>query len=225
MRHEENDGERWDRAASARLAKLRTMPVDTIRLEKVLRAQIPQPTRGARYAWLSLRPVRAIAASILVIGTLASVLLLATWSRPALASAADMAKMHEELVSGRVPAVQVDSIEAANRALSSQHPECPEVPQVPAEHVMACCMKSVKDKRVACILLKREGVPVTMVVANAADVRSPKCPEVVRDGVTYRVESVGSLSMVMTERHGRWVCLISATPADGLMDLASKLNF
>jgi hypothetical protein len=199
--------------------------VDTSRLENALRAQIPHPTRRARYAWLSMRPVRAVAASVLLVGALVAILLLTTWSRPALASASDMAKMHEELVSGRVPAVQVDSIEAANRALSSQHPECPEVPQVPAEHVMACCMKSVKNKTVACILLKREGVPVTMVVANAADMRSPKCPEAVRDGVTYRVESVGSLSMVMTERHGRWVCLVGATTADALMDLASKLDF
>ena len=225
MSQVENNDERWGRAVSDRLSKLRSMPVDTGRLENALRAQIPVPARRGRYAWQSMRALRAVAASLLLVGSLTAVLLFTTWSRPALASPAQMAKMHEELVSGRVPSVQVDSIEAANSALSSQHPDCPQAPQVPAGHVMACCMKSVKDKKVACVLLKREGVPVTMVVANSADMRSPKSPEVMRNGVSYRVESVGSLSMVMTERHGRWVCLIGEIPADGLMDLASKLDF
>ena len=90
---------------------------------------------------------------------------------------------------------------------------------------MACCMKSVQNKRVACVLLKDRGVPVTMTVANAADMKRPPAPTVTRDGVTYRVQTVGKLYMVMTERNERWVCLIGEVPAEQLMELASKLQF
>ena len=50
---------------------------------------------------------------------------------------------------------------------------------------MACCMKSVKNKKVACVLLKSEDVAVTMTVANAADMKLPRSPTVTRGGVTY----------------------------------------
>lgn len=174
---------------------------------------------------MSLRTARAVAASILVLSALGAVLLLTTMSRPALASPAEMARMHEELVSGKTPVMQVNSIEAANRMLSGEHPQFPELPDVPAEHVMACCMKSVKNKKVGCVLLKLEGVPVSLMVARSSDMRTPTSPVTVRDGVSYNVQASGRLNMVMTERHGRWVCLIGETSADRLMDLASKLDF
>ena len=90
---------------------------------------------------------------------------------------------------------------------------------------MACCMKSVKGKKVACVLLRDGGEPITMTVANAADMRLPKSPTVTRTGVTYHVQSSGELNMVMTERNGRWVCLIGRVPAERLMDVTSKLEF
>jgi len=121
--------------------------------------------------------------------------------------------------------MQVDSVDAANKALSAQWPQAPDVPNVPANHVMACCMKSVKDKKVACVLLKREGVPVTMTVANAADMQLPKVPKVNRSGVAYYVQSSGTINMVMAEREGRWVCLIGELASDRLMDLADQLRF
>ena len=90
---------------------------------------------------------------------------------------------------------------------------------------MACCMKSVKNKKVACVLLKSEGEPVTMTVANASDMKLPTSPTALRDGVTYHVQTSGSLNMVMTERNERWICLIGRLPANQLMDLAEKLRF
>jgi hypothetical protein len=136
-----------------------------------------------------------------------------------------MAQFHQDMVSGKTPVMHVDSIEAANQALSSQWPQSPQVPNVPQQHVMACCMKSVKDKKVACVLLKREGVPVTMTVANASDMRMPKSPKVTRNGIDYHVQSSGNLTMVMTERQGRWVCLIGELGSERLMDLADQLQF
>jgi hypothetical protein len=221
----EHNDERWEQAVAGRLSKLRTMPVDTGRLAAALEDEIPRPQRAARTAWFSLRPVGAAAATILLAGALAVILVVATAGRPALALPAHMARMHEELVSGKVPAVQVDSIEAANAVLAGQHPECPQVPEVPAEHVMACCMKSVKDKKVACVLLKREGVPVSMMVARSGDMRAPTSPVTVRDGIRYHVQASGALNMVMAEREGKWVCLIGELPAERLIDLATQIKF
>lgn len=213
-----------DRATSSRLARLRTLPVDTSRVDRFLRQQIPQPGQQARQSLLRMRPFRAVAASIAVLATIGAILL-ASSGGPALASSAEMAQLHEDLVAGRIPTVKVHSIAEANRALADQSPQLPAVPDVPRDHVMACCMRSVKSKKLACVLMQTEGGPVTMTVANAADMRLPAAPAVVHSGVTYRVQKAGSLNMVMTERSGRWVCLIGQPSAEQLMDLAGQLQF
>jgi hypothetical protein len=172
----------------------------------------------------TLRPLRAIAASVAILAIIGTILVSSSGG-PVLASPTQMAQVHEEMVSGRTPVMRVDSITEANKALASQWPQSPTVPGVPADHVMACCMRSVKNKKVACVLLKSEGVPITMTVANASDMKMPTSPLVSRGGVDYHVQSVGKLSMVMAERNGRWVCLIGERPAERLMDLATKLQF
>jgi hypothetical protein len=222
--NEDND-EQWDQALSARLSKLRTMPVDTSELEGAILAQIPQPTKQSGSIRLFLRPIRAIAASFLIIGLLAALLLLSTSSGPALASPAQMARVHADLVSGAVPIMKVDSIDAANKALASEWRQAPAMPNVPADHVMACCMKSVKDKKMACVLLRSAGVPVTMTVANAADMQLPKASLVIRNGASYHVQSSGKLNMVTTKRHDRWICLIGELASDRLIDLGDQLQF
>ena len=225
-RNDRDDQDQWERAVSTRLAKLRSMPIDTTRLERAIHAQIPRPQRSSGILpWMWLRPVRAIAASFLVLAALVAVLMLSTSSGPVLASTARMAKLHEDVISGKVPVVQVDSISEANKVLARQWPNSPEVPEVPKDHVMACCMTSVKDKKLACVLMKRDGVPVTLTVAHGRDMRVPDSPVTVRDGVRYHVQSAGKLNMVMTERQGRWVCLIGELPAERLMEVASKLQY
>jgi hypothetical protein len=224
---------RLDLAVERRLGRLRTMPVDTSRLEKAILAQIPRPQvegqrerQRMRIGWLAaLRPLRAIAASFLLLSAVVAAVLLFSSGGPALASASQMARMHEDLVSGRTPVMQVSSIEEANKAMSGAWPGGPSLPEAPQSHVMSCCMKSVKDKKVACVLLKHDGAPVTMTVANGADMRLPDSPTVSRNGVSYHVQSFGKLNMVMTERHGRWVCLIGEAASDRLMDLADQLKF
>lgn len=219
-----------DRAIANRLSKLGTMPVDTARLEASLRSVLPPPpgpteerTGRMRIGWF--QPFRAVAASFVLLSAVVAIVLLSSSSGPALASASQMARMHDDLVSGRTPVMQVGSIDEANRALASQWPGGPTVPGVPQSHVMACCMRSIKDKRIACVLLKSEGEPVTMTVASAADMRLPKSPTTTRGGVAYHVQSSGGLQMVISERNGRWVCLIAKFPVERLMDLASELAF
>ena len=214
-----------DQATARRLARLGTMPIDTRTLDSRLAAVIPAAPRAvapAHLAWL--RPLRSVAAAVLVVGVLAA-LVYSMSSGPAQASVAVMTQMHEDIVSGKTPVTQVDSIDAANRELSKQWPDSPALPNVPQQHVMACCMKSVKNKRVACVLLKSQDVPVTLTVANASDIKRPDTPGVEHGGVTYHVQSTGKLNMVTTRRNDRWICLIGQVPADQLMDLAAKLQF
>jgi hypothetical protein len=86
-------------------------------------------------------------------------------------------------------------------------------------------MKSIKDRKVACVLLNSEGTPITMSVAKASEMRSPSGEKVVRNGATYHVTSSGSINMVSTERGGRWVCLIGETACDRLIGIVEKLQF
>jgi hypothetical protein len=222
MQQHDDDDDEHDRATTARLAKLRTLPVDTSRLDAAIRQRIDQVPRE-RTRWP--RIVRRAAAAAVLVGLLVGAAVLLVVTRPALASPAQMAQVHADLVSGRTPVMQVDSLEAAARALSRQCPQPPGLPGLPQQHVMACCMKSVKNKQMACVLLKSEGAPVTMCVARAEDMRLPSSPTRMRDGVTYHVQSVDRLNMVMTERQDRWICLIGELPAERLMDLAEQLQF
>ena len=213
-----------DQATARRLARLGTMPVDTRTLDHRLAAVIPPRPRAlpAQRTWL--RPLRAVAALLLMAG-LVGALVYTLSSGPAQASVAVMAQVHEDIVSGKTPVMQVDSIDAANRELSKQWPDSPAVPNVPQQHVMACCMKSVKNKRVACVLLKSRDIPITLTVANASDIKRPTTPGVEHRGVTYQVQTTGNLNMITTRRNDRWICLIAQLPADELMDIAAKLQF
>ncbi|WP_428937517.1 hypothetical protein [Fontivita pretiosa] len=237
MRSEANDQlDALDRATAQRLGKLRTMPVDTSRLDRLIQAQIPRTgtsrtTAGHQTFWLLLRqvitPVRAVAASVAVLATVGVIV----WSlsgSAVLASPDTMAKFHEDLVSGRIQATQVDSIAQANRVLAAEwNRRQIEIPNIPSEHVMLCCMQSIDDKQVACVLLKSEGgVPITMAVARSADMKMPRgSARVIRNGVTYHVQSSGNLNMVMTERGGRYICLIGAVARDSLISIAEGIHF
>ncbi|MGA2440566.1 MAG: hypothetical protein ABSH08_06385 [Tepidisphaeraceae bacterium] len=221
----ETRDEGLERATAARLAKLRSRPVDTSRLERMIEAQIPRThAQPAIRLWKWLRPSRAIAASLLIFAMIGAVLI-ATWGGPAMASPAEMARLHDDIVSGRTAVTRVDTIAAANKMLAAQWGASPQIPNIPAEYTMACCMRSVKNKKVACVLLEDNGGPVTMTVAKASDMRSPTSPTVIRGGVTYHVQAVGRLNMVMTERNDRWICLIGQVSSDRLMDLAGQLQF
>lgn len=228
-----------DRATGERLSRLRTMPVDTSRLKRSLASIVPAPSVESSSAQpFRLRLPRAVAAGFLALAITVVAIILSTTGGPVLASAAQMVAVHNDIVAGRVAVTRVDSIDAANRALAALSPRSPTLPaiasiastqqaQPPAAHVMACCMRSVKDKNLACVLLMRDGVPVTMSVAAADDMRSQTTggERVERGGVTYHVQVVDHLTMVACERDGRWVCLIGELPAMELMDLSAGLRF
>jgi hypothetical protein len=211
-----------DAAIARRLARLGALPIDTANLDKALRDQLP-PAPGARSRrrrWWG--GISAVAASVLLAGIIALSLL---QGREARASSMQMAQMHHDIVSGKIPTMHASSIEEANQAIAAMAGNFPRLPEPPAAHAMACCMRNVGKKKVACVLLDSGHTPVTMAVASAADVESPRSPVTLRDGVSYHVQAVGDLNMVMTERDNRWICFIGALPAERLMDLAAGVKF
>jgi hypothetical protein len=199
---------------------LAAAPVDTKHLDKQLRAALPsaRPSRGLRWA----RPLAALAASLLIILTAALVLMP---TRTVMASAPEMAQIHRDLVSGRMPSIEVASIEEANRSIAAMTGTFPGLPAPPDAHGLACCMRSVRNKQVACVLLHHGATPVTMAVAPADQVSCAATGVVRRDGREYHLQAVDNLNMVMTRRAGRWVCLIGETSAEELIDLAASLRF
>jgi hypothetical protein len=222
-------GERLDRAVADRLAKLRTMPVDVSALRRAVEAATanaePRAQR-ARFRLLKpfLTPMRAAAASLLI-GGLIAVLLVALSGRPVLASPDRMAELHQSLVSGDAHVRTVKSVAEANEFLATQNPGGPSVPGVPDEHVMACCIHAVGHKKVSCVSLVADGVPVSMAVADAADLKLPASETLTVDGVTYHVQSAQGVQMVMSARNGRWVCLMGKLPTERLVELAKSLRF
>jgi hypothetical protein len=219
-----------DRATADRLGRLRTMPADVTALRKAVDARIGGAAPRGAVAGPPLRlripgQLRAAAASLLV-AALVIVAVLVFTSGPVVASPDRLADIHNDLVAGGGHGRQaVDSIEAANARLASQNPGVPMVPGISDDHVMACCIHTVGRKRMSCVSLLTDGVPVSLAVADAADVKLPPAQTVLADGVTYHVQSAQGVNMVMTRRNDRWVCLMSKLPTDRLIEIARSLRF
>lgn len=214
---------RQDDAVAARLRKLSTFPVDVGRLERRIQAEIPRPG----HEWRTLRwvrPIAAVAASIAIVA-IAAAAFFWTGSGQVMASPAQMAQFHQEILADKIPVTRVDSIDAAGQVLAAQWPQGPDLPRAPEAHVMACCMNSIENKKVACVLLNSEGTPITMSVAKASDMHAAMGKKVMHNGAKYHVASSDTLNMVSTERNGRWVCLIGETSSERLIAIAEQLQF
>jgi hypothetical protein len=210
-----------DAVVARRLARLGALPVDTSSLEQRLRKQLPRaPQQRRRRAWWV--SMSAAAAALLLLAAISLSLL---QGRAAQASSMQMAQMHQDIIAGRIPTMHAGSIEDANRAIAAMAGNFPTLPTPPEAQTMACCMRNVGKKKVACVLLDSGSTPVTMVVASAADVESPRSEVTMRGGVAYHVQTVGDLHMVMMERDGRWICFVGGLPAERLMDLAAGVRF
>ncbi len=206
-------------AIARRLSRLGMMPVDTSRLDRAIQSQIP---RTAAAHWRFIRPLVAIAASIVILSVLA-VLLIPQGTVQA--SPDMMMQMHQDIVSGKIPTMKVGSVDEANQAITAMAGNSLRLPEPPVEHVMACCMTSIKNKKVACMLLANGGTPITMTVADAKDVTCPKTPTVLHNGNTYHVTQSSGLTMVVAQSGHNWICIMGKIPADRLMDIADKLHY
>jgi hypothetical protein len=213
--------QRLDAAVSNRLSRLASMPVEMASLEAAMQREIGGAAGRRRIPWL--RPVQALAASLLAVGLLVAALVMS--GGPAQASSSDLARVHQDMVSGGGHVVPVSSMDAANRAVAEHWPDAPQLPGVQGQHVMACCVHQVGREQVACAALKVDGVAVSMAVADSKDLRMPPGETVRRGGKVYRVQSSGTLHMAMHERDGRWACLMGEAPVERLVDLLETLTW
>lgn len=217
---------RLDEATSRRLAKLRTAPLDTSHFRNAVEIHIPRQRAQSRRLKLTwLKPMRAVAASLLVLGLIAALVIHAS-AGPVLATAGRLARVHDEVLRRAGDHVTpVDSISAANAMLAAKSPGLPAVPEIPQHHVISCCVHEMGRKKLACVAIQVDGIMISMAVADAADVKIPACEAKTIDGVAYHVQSHEGINMVMTERNGRWVCIMGKVPTNLLAKLASALRF
>ncbi len=208
-----------DELIGKRLARLGSEPVDTTNLDKLIRAEIPQ----SKPLWFRVaRPLAAVAAGLIVV--IVAVTMFFS-SQQALASPADMAQMHRDMVFGKIATMKVDSMDEANKAIAAMVGNFPQLSEPPETHTMACCMRNVGDKKVACVLLNNGNTPVTLTVAKTEDVKKPGGTPTVREGQTFYVQTFDKLNMVMCNRQQHWICLIGELPPDKLMELSGGLKF
>lgn len=175
----------------------------------------PTFTANALRFW---RPFAAVAAGLVLVAIVGMALLT---GRPAQAS--EMVQLHRDIVSGKVHTMPVDSVQEVNDAFAAFGKNGVKI-EAPQMAVMSCCMQQVGSRQVYCVLMKEEGVPVTLTIADAGAVEGAKSPAVMHKGAEFHVEVSGELTMVTTERGGRRVCLIGALPAERLMGLAEGLK-
>jgi len=211
--------ENFDQALAHRLSRLSTMPVDTSNLERAVREQVGRPANP--YARL-LRPFAAVAATLIFLAIIAFAML---QNRPAQASADLMLQLHRDIVAGAIPSMKVDSIEDVNEAFAAFGQQGLKMTAPPEMQVMSCCMHDVANRKVACILVKDAGVPITLSVADTDALKPLASAPVMHNGEAFHVQAGGELNMVMVDRGTHRICLIGALPAEKLMGLTDKLKF
>lgn len=226
--------EQLDELTRARLAKLAAMPVDTSRLDAMLRRELParkapgQTMPARRWMTGAMRPLRIAAAGIAAVGV-ATIVFLMVLSQPVNASAGAMQNLHRSIIRGDDGSVQVASLEEAGRVLQASWPGGPDMPapamEMPEGNVMHCCVHEVGRKKMACVAMTIDGVPVSVAVAEARDVKMPRLTAVQRGGAEYLTQTEGSFSMVMTQRQGRWLCVMGELPVERLLDVAAGMEF
>jgi hypothetical protein len=118
----------------------------------------------------------------------------------------------------------VSSMEAANAALAGKWPGAPALPDMPDQEVMSCCVHHIGKAKAACVLLCIDGSPVTMAAADVSQVRMPSLREVIRNGTTFQVQTTPRVNMVMTQREGKWYCLMGKLDPDRLMGFWNEMG-
>jgi hypothetical protein len=136
-----------------------------------------------------------------------------------------MAQVHQDLIDNRDSIMHVSSIDEAAKLLAESMNGSMHLPEPPDGQMMACCMKSIRDKKIACVLLETDNKLVTLSVAKGSDMRLPNAPSVERNGTRFFIQSHGSLNMVSANSQGHWVCLMGEVPSDRLVDLGAQLRF
>lgn len=214
-----------DRVVARRLAKLRSTTVDTTAFDTKLREAL-SVERSPNYRlirWPVLTPIRAVAASFLVVTTLSLVFIILT-SRPAVATPQKLAAIFENAVSGQPYTTKVSSIQEAQAVMRRKWPESPILPDVSDMQLMQCCVHQIGRKKMACLTFYVDQQPITLAMASVHDIRSPYGEVRTVNGQEYRIGSAEGVNMVMSEVDGTWMCLMGRLPIERLITLINEIR-
>lgn len=236
-----NPQDRIDQATSSRLAKLGSCPVDPTALQQTLEqalnaatqatnqdASAQPPSAQSSPSNLRLlcqrwwRPLASCAAAILVAITLGWLVLGNNTSR-ALAAPAELAQIHYDVAHGLSPHMSVSSIEQANAILKEQSDDHVPLPPMPGE-LQSCCLHHHVGTLMTCAMIKDQGQLITVAIADASKLRSPKGQVITRNSQSFVIHKANGINMVMSEQNNRWLCVMGEAPFEQLIEVASKIH-
>ena len=116
------------------------------------------------------------------------------------------------------------SMAETHRVMVGQWSRCPHLAEPSCGEVVSCQMHMLGSKRALCVKLNVDGIPFTLVAANATDLRLPDVPPITRGTTRYFIQTFGETSMVTTERDGLWLCIIGQRSPDRLMEIVCVMT-
>jgi len=221
------DQERLDKATSQRLHRLADMSVDPSRVEERLlgvldRSKPRRPMRFPNMAWRSVASVAAVVAVAVVIGVV-------TLSGPrALASPMALSRVHENVVAGLLPIIDVNDIPAARAQLQALAAGEPRPKGEYPLRVRCCCGQELNGEQLAFLRLQHGDSPLTIVLMRGYHVCAGHDDHAITDSHGRRLivhqENAG-VQATLTAGPDRWICVMGGISADELVSVASGLVF
>jgi hypothetical protein len=184
-----------DLATAQRLRRLSGLTMDVSRLQSAIERDIPRPSVSALPGRLLLfrRPVLALAASLVLLASMAGLLVITALPAPVLASPQVLTQLY-------------------------QHTASEAVMTSPTGEVMPCCIQKVEGKKVTCVSLTIAGKRVMLATSDASHFRAPESAgRKTVNGTEYRYQSQGPLNMVMAIKNDSWLCLMGEAPIDAMI--------
>lgn len=214
--------ERLDRATAERLARLAKRPVDLSQLEQCVSEAIQEHQRqgGRRNRWV--KPVIAIAASLLLVAI--GWIVINAGNTPETASPAGLAEIHYEASNKLTPHIEASSVDEANRLLAEQSDVFHPLPPLPGL-LKYCCLHRHANTVLTCAIIEVDSKDITVAIASASEIKSPPGESVVRGGRTYRIHSAGGTNLVMVHDGRSWLCVMGEDSTDQLISVADGIQF
>jgi|GEM_PF-4384846 hypothetical protein len=191
-----DDSDAIQRAISARVARLGTMPVDTSRLDQLLRDQIPMPHKERRFlifGWLAGAGAAACAALVIAVALLFT-------GTPRL-SAEELAGVYRNLATQSTLAMSGGTTNSAVQMAPGM--TC----MLQSGETASCCRQRVGQYRLACVSLKSSShARVVMVAGDVGTVKNPRGQAVSIAGNQYSLVVLGHINMLMRRVGNHWYC-------------------
>ena len=212
----------FNRAVGNRLSALRSVPVDLAGLEARVRSEMEGATRRRRSSgWRVALP--ALAASVAGVALVLAVVL-ALLGRPQSVSAAELARVHTEVLSESNGAALTSAADVS-RVLRSCWPDSPDGMRVGLP-VRSCCAHQVCGKRVACMSVVLNGKPVTVAIGRAGDLPVAGWPAVSSGRGPCRCAPTGGgdFNAVAAERSGTVIVMFGNHPKEELIKAIEEVR-